>query len=216
MRLLPARIIDADAFEAGKDQPRRSASTPAGVQRFAGVQLREFLASFLHHRVDLSFAWVFRWIAKAIPKNNRWYPVFERYLQQIADRVEAFGGNPGSILPSPLGDGKLWPPVHPAHPTHPGGKPHHPDHHHGHDRFGEGVDVIGKVSGLVFDRFGDFEGFVLESLHGEHRRFESREKAVELLAHTAWRERLLASVFASHHHPHHATTMVLLTPPAVI
>ena len=49
------------------------------------------------------------WIAEAIPADSRWYPVFQRYLQEIGWRVTVFGGDPGLILPSPTGDGKKSP-----------------------------------------------------------------------------------------------------------
>jgi len=45
-----------------------------------------------------------RWIEKAIPVNNRWFPVFVRYVQQIASRVDALGGNAGNVMPSPSGE----------------------------------------------------------------------------------------------------------------
>jgi hypothetical protein len=57
---------------------------------------------------------VLRWIAEAIPHHNRWYPAFQRYLQQIAGRVTAFGGDPTQILPSPTGEGRKRPPVPPG------------------------------------------------------------------------------------------------------
>jgi hypothetical protein len=44
-------------------------------------------------------------IAQAIPSTSRWSPVFTRYLQVVAGRVTAFGGDPTVILPSPTGDG---------------------------------------------------------------------------------------------------------------
>jgi hypothetical protein len=46
---------------------------------------------------------VMRWIGEAIPADNRWYPVFRRYLEQLGDRVAGFGGNPDEVLPSPDG-----------------------------------------------------------------------------------------------------------------
>ena len=61
--------------------------------------------------------------------------VFRRYLEQIAERVKAFGGDPVGILPSPTGDG---------------GRKHPPEEHKA---------FTGKIAGLIFDRFGDFEGF---------------------------------------------------------
>ncbi|MEY2549071.1 MAG: hypothetical protein QOD64_1653, partial [Verrucomicrobiota bacterium] len=50
---------------------------------------------------------VLRWIAEAIPSDNRWYPVFGRYLDQIGDRVTGFGGDPDQIPPSPQGAGRV-------------------------------------------------------------------------------------------------------------
>jgi len=46
---------------------------------------------------------VMKWIGEAIPPDNRWYPVFRRYLSQLGDRVAGFGGNPDEVLPSPDG-----------------------------------------------------------------------------------------------------------------
>ena len=45
-----------------------------------------------------------RWIAKSIPRTDDWAPVFDRYLQQIADRVRAYGGHPDTVEPSPTGN----------------------------------------------------------------------------------------------------------------
>lgn len=47
---------------------------------------------------------VLRWIARAIPLENRWYPVFRRYLDQIAGRVDSLGGDSSEIGPSSSGD----------------------------------------------------------------------------------------------------------------
>lgn len=49
---------------------------------------------------------VLRWIQKAIPDDNRWYPVFRRYIGQIADRVDSLGGNSNEVAPSPSGQWK--------------------------------------------------------------------------------------------------------------
>jgi hypothetical protein len=42
-----------------------------------------------------------RWIEKAIPRNSRWSPVFSRYVQQIAQRVDALGGDSKKRKASP-------------------------------------------------------------------------------------------------------------------
>jgi hypothetical protein len=132
---------------------------------------------------------VLRWIAKAIPHDNRWYPVFRRYLERIAGRVRAFGGDPSRILPSPTGD---LPPERRRREEHM---------------------LTGKVSGLIFDRFGDFEGFLLDTEDGEHRFF-SREKEIEELAERVWLERLRIAVFAERNEPHEPIRIIVREPPA--
>jgi len=115
---------------------------------------------------------VLRWIDRGIPHHNRWYPVFRRYLEQIAGRVSALGGDPSKILPSPSGDGGAKPPH-----KGPEGQLH----------------FTGKIAGLIFDRFGDFAGFLLDTEDGE-REFSSREKDIAKLAQRAWGERLRITV----------------------
>lgn len=46
---------------------------------------------------------VFKHIFRSIPPDNRWYPVFERYLQHTGARVNGFGGNAAIIEASPDG-----------------------------------------------------------------------------------------------------------------
>jgi hypothetical protein len=50
---------------------------------------------------------VLRWIQEAIPVNDRWHPVFDRYLGIIADRVRALGGNPDLVVPPRAGTGSI-------------------------------------------------------------------------------------------------------------
>lgn len=49
---------------------------------------------------------VMRHIAAAIPATDHWYPVFQRYIGQIADRVDGFGGNSTSVYGNPDGTGE--------------------------------------------------------------------------------------------------------------
>jgi hypothetical protein len=44
-----------------------------------------------------------RWIERAIPANDRWLPVFSKYVTQIADRVDALGGDSSKVAPSGTG-----------------------------------------------------------------------------------------------------------------
>ena len=130
---------------------------------------------------------VLRWIASRMSLTDRFYPVFQRYLKQVAGRVTDLGGDPSTIEPSPSGE--------PGRP-----KP------------GEGRCLTGKVVGLIFDDFGDFEGFILDADHRKHKFF-SRERHVEQLAERAWRERLRITVCAARHDPHCIETITVLEPP---
>lgn len=137
---------------------------------------------------------VLRWIGEAIPTDSRWHLVFNRYLDVIAGRVKEFGGDPISIKPSPTGDGKGT-----GHPGGPGG----------HERE---LCFTGKVGEIFYDRYGDFEGFLLNTVHGEHR-FCSRERETARLVERAWRERLRITVGAAHHDRHSPLNIVVHQPP---
>jgi hypothetical protein len=75
------------------------------------------------------------------------------------------------------------------------------------------VAYTGKIAGLIFDHFGDFEGFLLETEEGE-RTFHSREKEIEQLAKRAWRERLRITVSAERDQRHRPLTIIIRQPPA--
>ncbi|HXB71480.1 MAG TPA: sialidase family protein [Candidatus Acidoferrales bacterium] len=136
---------------------------------------------------------VLRWIAESIPLTNRWYPVFHRYLDQIGGRVKVFGGDPTKILPSPTG------------------QPGHKRHHRHHERE-ERMAFTGKIAGLIFDRFGDFEGFLLDTEECE-REFFSREKDIERLVERVWRERLRVTVWTECESPHRPLSIIVRQPP---
>jgi hypothetical protein len=137
---------------------------------------------------------VLRWIGEAIPSTSRWYPVFHRYLEVIGGRVQSFGGDPAKILPSPLGNGVPGLPGYPGHPGHPG----HPGLPPGLGH--EDTSFTGKIDGVVYDHFGDFEAFILETFEGERHRFESHEAHVHELIRRAWLRRILTTVILRHDH----------------
>jgi hypothetical protein len=139
---------------------------------------------------DLS---ILRWILQAIPPTDRWYPVMSRYLGALADRIQGLGGNPSAIPPSATG---TW-------PGQPGGVPHHGPPHTGHEH------LTGKVDGLIYDHFGDFEGFTVETGHGEVRTFYSRERRIEELAQRAWTDRTRVTVTFRRPDDHHPVRLVL-------
>jgi hypothetical protein len=135
---------------------------------------------------------VLRWIARGIEPQDRWYRVFQRYLTQVAERVRALGGDPSRILPSPDGT------VEPNHPKPPRGE--------------RRICATGKIVGLLFDRFGDFEGFQLDTEDGE-RRYSSRERSIFVLAERAWRDRLRVTVCAEADAPHRPESILVHRPP---
>jgi len=125
------------------------------------------------------------------PKASPWYPVLLRYVDLIAGRLRGIGGDPDDVPPS-FGGYRPGPTV-----DEPG------------ERRGE---FTGKVVSLVYDRFGDFSGFVLDTEEGA-RRFVAREPEIEAVVGRAWAERILTSVFVERHAPHRPEEIVLHSPP---
>jgi hypothetical protein len=139
---------------------------------------------------------IMKWIGKDIHPNNRWYLVFKRYLEQLGGRVTFMNGDPGNVIATGTGN---W-----QNSTEPGGGkgqgPGHgegPGHEHDHDHEHR-HEFIGKVDGLIYDHFGDFEGFVLEAYDGCKHRFFSREVRVEERVRIACDERAVTKVVAGH------------------
>ena len=81
---------------------------------------------------------------------NRWHKVLERYIALIAARVDGLGGDSDSIQPSPN-----------RCPIKPGRGPDEDER-----------EYRGKVCEVLYDCFGDFEGFVLGDCH-ESRSFHT-------------------------------------------
>lgn len=134
--------------------------------RIKVAQAGELLPQFLHNLA------VLKHIALAIPATNRWYPVFQRYLAELGDRIRAFGGDPDAVEPSPNGSG-AGPRVPPAEP--------------------ERKTFTGKVGQLLYDCFGAFTGFELRDCD-ERMRFVSCDPGVERVVLTACREDLKLTV----------------------
>ncbi len=121
---------------------------------------------------------ILQYIQQSIPAESRWFQVFIRYLQQIAGRVKGLGGDPTQIPPSGTGQipGK-------------GIRPHR-------------EEFAGKIAGLIYDHFGDFLGFLLETADCDVRRFESREVRMERVVREAWEIRATVYVIVELHRPH--------------
>lgn len=65
---------------------------------------------------------------------------------------------------------------------------------YGEERFG----LTGKISGITYDHFGDFDGFVLELFDGHEHRFFSHEHRVEEVVREAWEDRIVTTVIPEH------------------
>jgi hypothetical protein len=138
--------------------------------------------------VDENLLAILKWRLGLIGPSNRWYPVLLRYISYLSGRIDGMGGNASQIPPS-SGGYQLPFPV----PVRPRG-----EHRH-----------TGKVIGIRYDRFGEFEGFNLLSEEGREHRFRGREQRVEEIIRHAWMERTLVSVFVESQEPDWPASIVL-------
>jgi len=159
---------------------------------------------------------MFRWRAEHLRTGSYWYQTFMHYLELFSKKVAALGGDINAIPTTP--DGVI------ADPKDEGGNKPGDDgpgtgdgggtgDGSGDGYFEPGADdwlsetnglkppggsksraYSGKVSGLIFDHFGDFEGFTLEAYNGAQLRFYSREGAICDLARDAWLARYVVTV----------------------
>jgi hypothetical protein len=61
---------------------------------------------------------------------------------------------------------------------------------------------VGKVESVRYDRFGDFDGFALETTNGVIRSFDSHEPLIGELVRRAWQDRARIEVKVAAGHPH--------------
>ena len=127
--------------------------------------------------VDENLLAVLKWRLGQIGTGNRWYPVLVRWLAYLAARIIAMGGDPGKIRPSPTG---YQPPT--KGPGQPAGTARR--------------CCTGKVAELVYDCFGDFQGFELRGCECEGRFFRACEPDIERLIYRAWEGRFTVTVCA--------------------
>ena len=142
-------------------------------------------------------AWL-KWRLLVTPSSNRWRPVLERYLDLTAGLVLSLGTDPNTIPPSQIGS-VLGP--HPQPIPKPCPPPPAGEH-----------ELTGKVVTLIYDRFGDFSGFVLLTERGHEHRFDSHEEAIQELVHSAWVERTVVSVIVDEHDREHPVEILLRRP----
>ena len=132
---------------------------------------------------------IMKWRLSEMSPANRWYPVLQRYIGYVIARINGLGGNAGTIEPSPIGVRLPLPKVERRHPH------------------------TGKVSSLIYDRFGDFGGFCLLTEAGEEREFLSRESEIEALVRFAWQDRVVITVVTAAHDPICPVSIILRRAP---
>jgi hypothetical protein len=134
-----------------------------------------------------------KWRLGVLPVLSRWKPVLERYLKYSESLLWNLGVDPNTIPPSQsglvAGEGGGHEPPFPV---------------------GTDSDCVGKVEAIVYDRFGDFCGFVILTEAGHERHFRAHESAVEHLVREAWVESSLIRVAADAHHPDRVRQITLL------
>jgi hypothetical protein len=74
-------------------------------------------------------------------------------------------------------------------------------------------EATGKIDGVIYNRFGDFEGFCLLTEEGYERAYRSHETEVEALARYAWQERVVVRVVTEPHRPDDPARIILLRAP---
>jgi hypothetical protein len=121
---------------------------------------------------------IFKWRLGAIAPTNRWAPVLKRYISILSARITALGGNPDSIPPSLQGA--------------PVEKP---------KSCAALEEFVGKVIEVIYDCFGEFEGFEIGDCC-ERRFFRSRERRIGEVVDHACRHGLYVTVFADRKEPH--------------
>jgi hypothetical protein len=173
VRRLASRQRDALFRPAG-------AAAGAAVVRKPGLPTRYVTGAFqvkipvtsdeaLRSREENTLA-ILKWRLLQMPPVYRWHPVVRRYIEYVAGRVDGSGGNASGIAPSPLG-------VQPL--VEEGCRP--------------SQRYTGKVCRVLFDCFGEFEGFVLRDC-ARSRAFACREQGVAEVLLRACRERLTICV----------------------
>jgi hypothetical protein len=98
---------EPDGVGGPQRRGRAGARTAAARQSVSELKWRKVIGAFqltmpvrakasLLRREELGLA-ALKWVGEAIPRHNRWYPVFHHYLDAVAGRVKSFGGDPGKI-----------------------------------------------------------------------------------------------------------------------
>ncbi|MDQ2836462.1 MAG: hypothetical protein M3Y42_00500 [Actinomycetota bacterium] len=118
---------------------------------------------------------IMKWRLANLSPGNRWAPVLDRYIKYSSARLDGIGGD-SSQVPASL----TWTPPLPGEHGRP----------HPHERE---LELCGKVTEVLFDCHGEFEGFMLDECCRQ-RLVPSRERGVAELVLRACRENLTVCV----------------------
>jgi hypothetical protein len=130
---------------------------------------------------------VLRWVDQSLSPASRWRPVFERYLDQVANRLDGLGVDPATVAASPAGTGLLT-------PADAAGGIDTPDHGLPlPGKAAEGRRIEGRVVRILYDCFGHFDGFVVETC-GREVTVSSCESGIERVVRRACADRLPIAV----------------------
>lgn len=186
--------------DRGNSAANLFAAAPAAVARGPIADWRYIVGTFqvkipvstkeLILRPEENTLAILKWRLEHMAPSNRWYLVLQRLVGIIAGRVQNLGGDPNKIPPSVTG-------YHPL-PVHGLGKAHE--------------EFTGKVIAIIYDRFGDFEGFRLLTEEGHEMSFHGREPEVESLIYRAWEERILITVRVHAHDRHWPASIIYRRP----
>jgi hypothetical protein len=132
---------------------------------------------------------IFKWRLQQMAPSNRWYPVLRRYISYLTSRVNGLGGDADKVNPSPLG---YW------EATRQQG-----EHTKEHTK-----EYTGKISQVIYDCFGEFDGFVLSECCNE-QIFRSCDKGIEKIILHVSKERLLVSVFTNPKNPNQVYKLIV-------
>jgi len=179
VRRIVSRQIPKEVVIAG---PARKVKRPGNKGDFEGMtNWRYITGSFqvkipvaadeaLLYQEENTLA-ILKWRLQNMSPAYRWYPVLNRLISYVTRRVSGFGGDPSTIEPSQLGIAHRLPVS--SHETR----------------------YEGKICEIIFDCFGDFEGFTLESCSGREC-FKSCEKPIEEICLRACKERFIVAIYA--------------------
>lgn len=196
-RIVVRQVTDAvtQIIEIAGRAPRAASvvgNESFGWRRVAGAFQFTITISTMHQLLlpEERLLALMRWIWEHMPPRKRWYPVLQRYIGDLAGRVQGFGGNPSQIRPSETGQVPGF-----------GAKKPHP----GHEQ-----ELTGKIVAIIYDHFGDFVGFELEDECGEHHRFESRERQMLAVVQRVRDDRSRVRVIAEQHRKREPRKVILL------